>query len=96
MFLAIIAVVLGGIYTAFGVLIAFLGRYQYLSGYTPEKGEAYALRAGLIQFVGGLLCIAGGVCGLLGLGETAVYIGLLLGVGLILLLSAANDRTAGK
>ena len=96
MFLAIVAVVLGGIYATFGVLIAFLGRYQYLSGYTPEKGEAYAFHAGLIQLIGGLICVAGGVCGLCGLGETAVYIGLLVGVGLILLLSAINDRTAGK
>ena len=96
MFLAVIAVVLGGIYAAFGVLITFLRRYQYLSGYTPDKGEAYATRAGLIQLLGGLFCVAGGVCGLCGLGESAVYIGLLLGVGLILLLSAVNDRTAGK
>ena len=96
MFLAIVSIVLGGIYAAFGVLIAFLGRYQYLNGYTPDKGEAYAFRAGLIQLIGGLACIAGGVCGLSGLGETAVYIGLIIGVGLILLLSAVNDRTAGK
>ncbi len=96
MFLAIIAIVLGGIYCAFGVLIAILGRYQYLNGYTPEKGEPYARRAGLIQMLGGLVCAAGGVCGLFGMGETVVYIGLLVGVGLILLLSAVNDRTAGK
>lgn len=91
MALAIIAILLGGMFFGFGVAIVAFRRYDLISGYTPKKGERYARRAGLIQMIGGGICIAGGAAGLAA-GQTFAYIGLFLGVGALLLLGYLNDR----
>lgn len=91
MTLSVIAILLGGMFFGFGVAIVFFRRHDLISGYRPHMGEAYARRVGFIQMIGGGICAAGGVAGLLA--DTALtYIGLALGLGALLLLGYLNDR----
>ena len=91
MTLSIIAILLGGMFFSFGVAILFFRRYDLISGYRPHMGKAYARRAGAIQMIGGGLCVAGGVVGIL-VNTTLTYIGLGIGLASLLLLGYLNDR----
>ncbi len=96
MFLSVFALAFGAFFLFSGVRITFFGRFDLLSGYTPGKGETYARRAGWTHIIGGILCLAAGGIGLFFPDGYLPYLLFLSALGIFLLLSAINDRTAGK
>ena len=64
MFLPIFSVAIGLFFAVCGVRIVCFRHFNLISDYTPAKGEKFAMKAGWIQLVFGLLFIASGIVGL--------------------------------
>ncbi len=96
MFLSVFALAFGAFFLFYGIRIACFGRYDLLSGYTPDKGEAYAIRAGWTHIIGGFLCLAAGGIGLAFPDGSLPYILFFSAIAIFILLSTLNDKTAGR
>ena len=68
-FLAVLALFMGGMYLWMGFSICFLGRTGLISNFIADKlhghlDDAYARRVGVIWLISGLTCTAAGVLAL--------------------------------
>ncbi len=60
-------IVIGAVLAFYGFFIFFMKRHDLIQDFAKiyEKyTEHYAARLGLIEFIGGLICIGAGVCGI--------------------------------
>lgn len=85
MFLPIFSIAFGLFFAVCGVRIVFFRHFHLLSDYTPGRGEKYARRAGLVQLIGGLVCVATGAVGCVLQNDMYSYLSLFFSVGALLL-----------
>lgn len=94
MFLEILTMAIGALFFGAGFAIFFLGRYDLITDYTPQKGARYAKRVGLIEMLSGALTVAGGVGGLFVEAEAFSWFYLFGCIALVLFLLSLNEKSS--
>ena len=95
MFLSLFDLVFGAFFLVSGVRIVFFKNFSLINNYSPDKGSAYALRAGWLNLAFGALTAVGGILGLLFPNRSIELYLLAILLGRYLVLSALNDKSVG-